>query len=178
MPKIVERAEARLLGLTRCFTGRPCKYGHVAERFVSTGACIICCRKRHLVRWAADPTIAAEKDRAARHRRERDNPERERQKRKRYYKIDNGRKFRARYKGHAPPPLEKDCPPRPKDGKCECCGKKARRLVLEHDHHTGKFRGWTCDLCNTGLGAFGDSMAGIRRAVQYMAKFYLTGRSR
>ena len=25
--------------------------------------------------------------------------------------------------------------------------------------------------------AFGDSMAGVRRVVQYMAKFYLTGRS-
>jgi hypothetical protein len=49
--------------------------------------------------------------------------------------------------------------------------------VLEHDHHTGVFRGWTCKLCNVGLGAFGDSMAGVRLAVNYMAKHYLTGRS-
>lgn len=34
--------EAKALGLNRFFTGRPCKHGHVAERYVAAGKCIIC----------------------------------------------------------------------------------------------------------------------------------------
>lgn len=33
--------EAKILGLKRYFTGRPCKHGHIAERHV-TGGCCIC----------------------------------------------------------------------------------------------------------------------------------------
>jgi hypothetical protein len=34
MPEIISRAEAKARGLTRYFTGKPCKYGHIAERYV------------------------------------------------------------------------------------------------------------------------------------------------
>ena len=37
----ISRAEALALGLTRYFTGKECKYGHVAERYVG-GRCITC----------------------------------------------------------------------------------------------------------------------------------------
>jgi 5-methylcytosine-specific restriction endonuclease McrA len=36
------RATAIASGLKRYFTGKPCKHGHVSERFTSTGACIEC----------------------------------------------------------------------------------------------------------------------------------------
>ncbi len=39
---IVSLAEARLQGLTRYFTGRPCKRGHVCERLTSIRSCIEC----------------------------------------------------------------------------------------------------------------------------------------
>lgn len=39
---LVSKTEARSQGLTRYFTGRPCKRGHVAERFVSTKHCVRC----------------------------------------------------------------------------------------------------------------------------------------
>ena len=42
--EIISREEARERGLKRFFTGEPCKYGHVAERYVSTGACVECAR--------------------------------------------------------------------------------------------------------------------------------------
>lgn len=42
MPAIISRAEARTLGLTRYFTSRPCKRGHVAERYVSNLTCSAC----------------------------------------------------------------------------------------------------------------------------------------
>lgn len=43
----IERAEARELGLVRYFTGKPCCKGHIAERHVSTAACIQCGLERH-----------------------------------------------------------------------------------------------------------------------------------
>ncbi len=42
---IVTRAEASALGLKRYFTGRPCKHGHVSQRYLS-GACAECDRIR------------------------------------------------------------------------------------------------------------------------------------
>jgi len=47
MTAIVSRAEALELGLKRYYTGKPCKHGHVAERYVSgkakgKGGCVEC----------------------------------------------------------------------------------------------------------------------------------------
>lgn len=38
------RSEARVQGLLTYFTGKPCKYGHVAERHVSNLTCLECNR--------------------------------------------------------------------------------------------------------------------------------------
>jgi 5-methylcytosine-specific restriction endonuclease McrA len=40
------RKQARESGLKRYFTGNPCKHGHVAERFVSSGGCVACAIER------------------------------------------------------------------------------------------------------------------------------------
>ena len=42
---IVSLNMARQAGFVRYFTGKPCKHGHVAERFVSTRACVECSGK-------------------------------------------------------------------------------------------------------------------------------------
>lgn len=39
---IVTRAEALASGLTRFFTGKPCKHGHLSERTSCNGGCIAC----------------------------------------------------------------------------------------------------------------------------------------
>ncbi len=39
---------------------------------------------------------------------------------------------------------------------------------LDHDHTTGKFRGWLCNKCNSALGWFDDNVDRMRRAVKYM----------
>lgn len=36
------RGEARLSGCAHYFTGKPCRHGHLAPRFVSTGGCVSC----------------------------------------------------------------------------------------------------------------------------------------
>ena len=40
--EIISRADAHAQGLRRFYTGKPCKYGHDSQRFVSTGNCIEC----------------------------------------------------------------------------------------------------------------------------------------
>ena len=42
--KLISRKEAKAAGLKRYFTGKPCKRGHVAERFVCIKHCIECNR--------------------------------------------------------------------------------------------------------------------------------------
>jgi hypothetical protein len=53
------REQAKALGLKRYFTGKPCKYGHVADRYVCSSTCSECCcaRNREVARKlrAADP---------------------------------------------------------------------------------------------------------------------------
>lgn len=50
--QILTRAQARAQGLKRYFTGKPCKHGHVAERFID-GTCVPCRLARN-ARWAAE----------------------------------------------------------------------------------------------------------------------------
>lgn len=44
--KMISRQEAKSNGLTRYFTGKPCKNGHVAERCTSNKHCIKCINDR------------------------------------------------------------------------------------------------------------------------------------
>lgn len=41
---VVTRAQAHTLGFKKFFTGATCKHGHVADRWVTTGACVVCVR--------------------------------------------------------------------------------------------------------------------------------------
>ena len=47
---IVTRQEAIAAGLMRYFTGKPCKRGHIAERFVSVWSCVVC-QRAHTDAW-------------------------------------------------------------------------------------------------------------------------------
>ncbi|WNM66168.1 endonuclease [Microbacterium Phage DejaVu] len=55
---------------------------------------------------------------------------------------------------------------------CECCGKTQFGVVLrlDHNHETGEFRGWLCDSCNTGIGKLGDTIEGVKRALEYLTR--------
>ncbi len=64
------------------------------------------------------------------------------------------------------------------NGKCAICScdmnldgdlNKAQ-AVIDHDHKTGKVRGMLCNLCNTGLGKFKDSVEVIEKAIAYLEK--------
>lgn len=56
---------------------------------------------------------------------------------------------------------------------CPICKKKTipgltSKVVLDHDHKTGKPRAWICDSCNTGLGRFKDDIETIESAITYL----------
>lgn len=61
-----------------------------------------------------------------------------------------------------------------KSDKCACCGKthdragKPLKIVLDHDHNTGDFRGFICSYCNLGIGHLGDNMEGLQMAMKYL----------
>jgi hypothetical protein len=60
---------------------------------------------------------------------------------------------------------------------CPICKKRTiagvtSKVVLEHDHRTGKPGGWICDSCNTGLGRFKDDVELLKSAIEFLKKNY------
>lgn len=56
---------------------------------------------------------------------------------------------------------------RTQEGKCRICT-RTRRLVADHDHRTGGFRGALCHPCNLALGAFDDDPVLLEAAAAYL----------
>lgn len=54
------------------------------------------------------------------------------------------------------------------DGACPICESDGRKMHVDHDHETGKVRGFLCTRCNVGLGQFGDSIEMLARASAYL----------
>lgn len=86
--------------------------------------------------------------------------------------LAQGREYYRKVKSRI---LAKMYPPatRPMPEVCECCGRPPtgrKSLGLDHDHVTGKFRGWLCMRCNTALGKLGDNLAGVRMALAYLER--------
>tara|TARA_R100000687_G_C6400655_1_gene141701 strand:+ start:468 stop:800 length:333 start_codon:yes stop_codon:yes gene_type:complete len=50
MMEIISRKDAKAKGLKRYFTGKPCKHGHVAERYVC-GPCVDCTSEKNKERY-------------------------------------------------------------------------------------------------------------------------------
>ena len=60
---------------------------------------------------------------------------------------------------------------------CPVCKKRTitgvtSKVVLEHNHITGKVGGWICDSCNTGLGRFKDDAELLKSAIEFLKKNY------
>jgi len=64
--------------------------------------------------------------------------------------------------------LRRTAPPKTK--KCWCCFVEVENLILDHNHDTGKFRGWLCRNCNQGIGKLGDNIEGLQKAMTYLKR--------
>lgn len=58
----------------------------------------------------------------------------------------------------------------PREGTLQCIGTESRNdvLVIDHCHSSGKFRGLLCYRCNLALGQFGDDVAVLQNAIDYL----------
>ncbi len=139
------------------FTGKPCKLGHTARRYVSTRTCVECADVRAR-EWQA--------------------------KNKRRYLDSQGESRRVRLFGI--PKHRYDEILLEQGGGCAICGgsnwKGKRRFSIDHDHSCcagertcGKcVRGLLCDQCNHGIGKFGDNPERLRKAADYIEKWLAT----
>lgn len=148
--KIITKKEAVALGVTRYFTGVPCKQGHISERKVKGSACIRCrlnrTRSRNRNRWENDPVYRAKE--SARNKRR--NPSR---------KLVGGAEGYDKLLAQ-------------QGEVCAICRKPCRtgrELAVDHCHGTGKGRGLLCFHCNTGIGKLNDDPELLKRAVVYLA---------
>ena len=61
-------------------------------------------------------------------------------------------------------------------GRCCVCGlapegrQQFNKLVIDHDHETGKVRGLLCGMCNTSLGYAEDSPERLRALADYLER--------
>lgn len=58
---------------------------------------------------------------------------------------------------------------RPKPEICEICGGEGR-ICFDHNHATGKFRGWICHTCNGTLGFVRDRVEVLQKMIDYLNK--------
>ncbi len=56
---------------------------------------------------------------------------------------------------------------RPKPKHCEVCGAMGK-ICFDHDHKTGKFRGWICQRCNLVLGFSKDNIELLNALADYV----------
>lgn len=74
---------------------------------------------------------------------------------------------------HIKKAAEKNRPAKGSVWRCPICEKQTIvdvtvKLVLDHDHRSGKTRGYICDSCNTGLGRFRDDRIYLENAIKWL----------
>ena len=149
------RKEALSAGKDRYFTGAPCSKGHVCERYTCSYNCVEC-QKISGDDWKVK------------------NPKRI-TKASSTYNI----KYRDRANAKRIFKMEKEAG-RPRPYLCEVCGYPElvhhsrtgdlKKLSFDHDHATGKFRGWLCHGCNIALGAVSDRPEVLLKLAEYLLK--------
>ena len=50
---------------------------------------------------------------------------------------------------------------------CEICGSFGK-ICFDHNHETGKFRGWICSRCNTTIGLVEDNIELLNKLIKYL----------
>lgn len=132
------RQKARTAGLRTYLSEKPCCRGHLAPRLVFNGKCTEC----------KYPSALKHREYNARWK-------------AKYPGRDQEVKYRHRY-GVELSEI------RPKPSRCEACGQDHPKIVLDHCHETGAFRGWLCDPCNVVLGMVKDNPETLDRLAEHL----------
>ena len=149
------------------FDGPPCPKGHGRKRYISNTQCVECAAENQRRYRKNHP----KRVRAAYLKRSRANPERACRNSRNCYagshkKYRDAARERQRVKDNLPAPT------RPCPDTCENCNRlpTSQRLHLDHCHDTGKFRGWLCGMCNSGLGLIGDNESAVLHLLEYLRR--------
>lgn len=59
---------------------------------------------------------------------------------------------------------------RPKPEACDICGSTTGRIVFDHCHKHGHFRGWICHRCNVVLGQVEDDAGLLIKLIAYLRR--------
>ena len=59
---------------------------------------------------------------------------------------------------------------RKRPNQCEICGAMGK-ICFDHDHETGKFRGWICLRCNFALGLVKDNIEILFTMIKYLKNY-------
>ena len=128
-----------------------CRYEGPADHFMPKRNKCKRCNTDLLAKWKTDHPVEAEAIRQANRA---------------------GQEFRKAAKRLGLDPKEMEQRWSDHNGKCEICqrvpSKDERRLHMDHDHVSGKFRGFLCNNCNAGIGRFLDSPSLLRAAAKYL----------
>lgn len=164
----MNRATARAQGLHIYTTGRSCAKAHAPlQRYTKSGSCVACTLE-HSQRQHADPATRQKRLAQQRARYAASPILRSRLALQHKEWARNNPEARVRHWRNA---LGLPEATRPEPEVCEGCGRLSKySLHLDHDHATGKFRGWLCRVCNASLGALGDDLPSIMRIVAYLER--------
>lgn len=58
-----------------------------------------------------------------------------------------------------------------RDNSCDICKKQVKSLHVDHNHTTGRLRGYLCGSCNRGIGLLQDSTIIMKNALAYMETY-------
>lgn len=147
------RAKAKAAGLNTYETGLPCKRGHIALRYTSTGNCSECLAIDGKANYNKDDRV--EQAKAWR----KANPNKRRQ----YTLKKYGLTFESFNKL-----LEKQ------NGQCAVCKatlELGQQTHIDHCHKTDKVRGLLCSKCNTAIGLLNDDPERAEALASYLRGF-------
>lgn len=120
---------------------------------------------------ALTPEEQRERAQEYKRRYRKNHPEKHRENYRRWY-LKNRERILAKYKATYPEKRKYGVARanRPQPDYCEICGKGGRRLVWDHCHQRGHFRGWICYRCNLLLGCAEDDPNYLRKLIAYLER--------
>lgn len=171
---VMERKEAKALGLVRFNSGRPCMHGHMSDRFTISGNCIACCHakqdrtRKYGGRTEKGGLPAKEFHKRTTRKWRETHPERARE-----VSRKSASKSR-RLKQYGLTPEDYAARLEAQGRVCAICNADRPHSKydwsVDHCHQTNRVRGILCGRCNLMLGHAKDNPTVLRAAALYLER--------